>query len=890
MSTTSLGEESTPFPPNFLDDLESLDSDEGLTDWINGVLRSDDDTNLDLNALDKLVSRATALLDISSEDLSSTLERLIDDISRSASRLSYDLQFMRDGAVNLQTTLTALNLMTNSSRFNDSTDALKSLHQLDIIKSHMEAARDVLQEAESWSTLESEVTSLLVEQTYEKAAERLSEANKSLTLFQKTPDFEQRRALITSLQNQLEASLSSSLVAAINSQDISLCRTHYTIFHDIQRDAEFRSYYYGSRRSALMSMWQDASLIEDGVSPSDMQSFSTFLPKFFSSFLSTLAAERPSISAIFPDPRATLATFITSTVQDLQPSFADRLSAASHHGGTAALLDIIASFQATEEFAVAAEKIIESIQDPAAPSDGGSADHLATSKSHSKRHSRRLSLSLSSRMSGQSASAYTSSGIGSDWDQPLFEPFLEYQMDYGTMETRLLAKEFAVLHPDSEIASWDGGRGLRDGSVDAFRLADEALGRVQAFTHGYGLPGFIKALDQFFESFLEKSRKRLSDTPLPAGSISSSVSTSDDLADLDYTLEDWRAIRMRIDLLEAVRGVLNRLILFETRTHSTVYQSSKNLRSVHGLSTPIVAPGTARGEMQLLASSTLNSVELQDLLKRYETPSPYASQEGGVSLSHPALHPESLLTRSHNVISTFTVSVQKSLQDAILSPLRKHLSHYASSPLWTVSNEAREKQATSATSDIHIPLFSLSPSDIMQHVAEGLLNLPRLFEVYAVDDVFSFSMETLPFLDRELFDALLEQTKESQVMSRRQSSISVRSPASLASTAHTPEAVTSIWLSSLGHSILSHLTSVVLPGISSLTSAGSAQLAADLDYLSNIVGALNVHSEELKKWRIYVSLDDSLSSSALTQADVDSDDAVFRQVARVRGWRHDDIR
>jgi conserved oligomeric Golgi complex subunit 7 len=71
----------------------------------------------------------------------------------------------------------------------------------------MELARDVLREAESWSTLESEVSSLLSEQSYEKAAEKLSEANKSIVVFQNTP-CGARRTLMISLQNQLEASLS----------------------------------------------------------------------------------------------------------------------------------------------------------------------------------------------------------------------------------------------------------------------------------------------------------------------------------------------------------------------------------------------------------------------------------------------------------------------------------------------------------------------------------------------------------------------------------------------------------------------------------------------------------------------------------------------------------
>ena len=126
---------------------------------------------------------------------------------------------MRDGALSVQVSLN--NLTTRSSSFSPQSSAIDRLHSLDTIKKNMELARDVLREAESWSTLESEVSPLLSEQSYEKAAEKLSEANKSMVIFQNTPEYEARRTLMISIQNQLEESLSSALIAAINSASVA---------------------------------------------------------------------------------------------------------------------------------------------------------------------------------------------------------------------------------------------------------------------------------------------------------------------------------------------------------------------------------------------------------------------------------------------------------------------------------------------------------------------------------------------------------------------------------------------------------------------------------------------------------------------------------------------
>jgi hypothetical protein len=168
----------------------------------------------------------------------------------------------------------------------------------------------------------------------------------------------------------------------------------------------------------------------------------------------------------------------------------------------------------------------------------------------------------------------------------------------------------------------------------------------------------------------------------------------------------------------------------------------------------------------------------------------------------------------------------------------------------------------------------------MQHAAEGLLNLPRLFEVYADDDVFAFSIETLPHIDLALVESLVEPpaTESSPMHMRRTSTTRIQvSPPVL-----TPEAIASIWLSSLGLCLLKRLTQHILPSIRTLTTAGAAQLASDLGYLGNIVSALSVESKELSRWIEVVSMNDETGKAMVL--DADGADAIFNSVARMRGW------
>lgn len=232
------------------------------------------------------------------------------------------------------------------------TNVLVKLRSLDTIKNHMHAAREVLQEAESWSTLESEVTALLSEQAYEKAAERLSEANKSMAVFENTPEYESRRTLMVNLQNQLEASLSSALVSAINTQDVAVLKHFYSIFSNIERESEFRSYYYGSRRAPLVELWNKATLSDCGDPSSEAagnaEKLVEFLSIFYAQFLLVLNQERVSIGAVFPDPASTLSSFIASVLSSLQPTSSQRLADLVTFYGTNALLELIFALRKTE--------------------------------------------------------------------------------------------------------------------------------------------------------------------------------------------------------------------------------------------------------------------------------------------------------------------------------------------------------------------------------------------------------------------------------------------------------------------------------------------------------------------------------------------------------------
>ena len=912
---------------------KSLEDAPDVASWLNCILdegtsvsaaEGTSTTPIDLTALDRRVSSILSSVEIVADETSSQLERVIDEISRGAPRLAYDLHFMKDNAISLQTSLRRLQRASASAESPETKAALEQLHHLDNIRRGMEAARDVLREAESWSSLESEVLSLLSEQNYEKAAETLSEAAKSMVVFQNTPEYESRRSLMVSLQNQLEASLSSALVAAINSQEVAVCKNYFSIFKNIQREAEFRNYYYGSRRGPLITTWQKARLpdaeTEASQDSASLQTFSAFLPSFFASLLTLLEAERSSIPSIFPDPPATLSSLISSILSSLQPTFSQRLSSVASIHGPYTLTEVISCYTATIEFANSTERITEKISYTTVPHFlQANSEESTTSDTTSKLSRRRSRLSISRRMSRASISlshppnSYYTLG-DQEWQQELFEPFLDYQVDYGSLEHKFLVERLEQITGSENTAPGrlrDGSRWLREKSVDAFSTADESLSRCMTFTHGYGFAGLVQALDLVFASILQSSNEHISTDNRLLSTDSLALSAGDDLSDMDYSTQDWSRIQMYLRFLGAAHGFNDRLGVFESKMRGALIQLSENIRTTQSDAFSPAKPlsGTPKGALQILAQSTLNSVELQNLLKLVESDS--QQHLLGVALSPRFPHtissqPLNILTGTHGAVSDFARSCQVSLQKTILSPLHKHLSSYAALPVWSSSKPVPSKLpgGTGALTEVQVPVFSISPSDTVQRVAEGLLNLPRLFEVYADDDALAFSIETLPFIDEDLLKSIAEQPHPEGSHhslsapstpgihhSRRSPSIALKTPpATLVIPVHaapavlSPEAVSAAWLSSLALSLLTHLTGSVLPKIKTLTSTGAAQLSSDLGYLSNVVQALNVRSADLEKWKDLSDLSDEDGKKQTKDKEATSGDQTFSAVAKMRGW------
>jgi len=946
--------------------IASLDDADDVSGWINGIL--DDGLEDDaLGTLDGRVAQLVSTVQVASHDTSAQLEQTIEQVSRAVPRLTYDLQFMRDSALSLHASLHSVQTQSTPASVDASTaSALDRLAQLHKVKGRMEAVRDVLREAESWSTLESEVVALLQESAYDRAAERLAEARRSMSVFQSSassPEHETRRALIVSLQNQLEAALSAALVSAVTAGDVAACRRFYAIFNNIERASEFRNYYNGARRSQLVETWaaarlQDCDPEDPTLASSSVQKLSEFLLRWLNDFAQLVNAECASVAQIFPDPQLSLSNLIQSVFDSLSPSLSQRLSSAvDYHGAKNAILELINSYRAAEEFARGTERAMEKLQFASAltisPSSGtGLSAAEEVQAKRTSRHSKRLSMSMRGGV-GKSISIPTSgiqqiNAAATQWAPSLFEPFMPFQGDYPALEGRYLA----VTLPTGASTSLSGtigstsasdergdaaARRLRTRLIDFFNSSDDALARCLSLTHGLAFPGLLQTLDGQFKTFLQSQLKVCLDSKAGSHTTPLSGSGSEEFAlQLDYTDADLRAFQMTLHLLETAQDADSRLATLEGRLRIALVGVAVAVRTPQAHSTTPhghhLSPSqqlqsqqaVPSASIQMLVSSTLNSAELHALLDSVVDPPPNVppataglqapstaglvppstAPPGTTTFSAtptspsfgrkalPTMHsttpskpPPVLLPGARTALATFTRDTQSFLQRTILAPLITLLSSYSTQEFGASSSTAG---SSGGISGINLPSFGLSPTKVMQRLADGVLSLPQLFEVYAADDALGYSLATLPHGPATLRTAAAPTDLSSPI-----------APAQ----PEDEDDPTSEWLASIVRHLIAHLTHTSLPAISKLTTQGAKQLAYDLEYLGTVVRTFGVEVTppsamdngiasnggagsfiggelDLGLWKEVLEMDEK----ALRGEEGLQVEHIAKQVRRMRGW------
>ncbi|KAI8807162.1 oligomeric Golgi complex subunit 7 [Cladochytrium replicatum] len=516
------------------------------------------------SAFDQQTSSLLVQLQFLNQDISQKLDNHVQEAQRSMPRVLHDLHVLGSALASLDAELDAIRAESDAPARSSTHTAFAALEKLDHVRARMESTRNSLREAESWSSLASEMEALFASKAYDAAATKLAEAERSLVLLQQTTDYDDKKALLHSLQDQLDTALKPQAVRVLSEYDASGARPCLDLFELIHRRSKFLDIYFSIRTSPLLRLWTQ---YDEDVAAGRAGDLPTWIEGFYGEVSLLVTKELAWTPAVFRgDARAVVQSLVQKLFSTVDPPMSSRLSAAAANP-LESLQVLISAYQATLSFGSQLENTLAS------------------------------SPSMAVASSPQTSS--------SEWLYILYEPFVPFQQDYAHYEKQSLLVQLQTLTPVSLSDPIDLTGSLAEEFPWVFSAAEGAIARCNNFTFGLASPGLLSTLSDFFlevhsryTNAIVTLRQLLNLEEIGHEQSYDDHSLSADLA--------WTNFQPALKFLAIAAAMFQRLESFESRLSAQL------------LSNPISSPQST--PQSLLHLSALNSYAYRTLLS--STPNP----------------------------------------------------------------------------------------------------------------------------------------------------------------------------------------------------------------------------------------------------------------------------
>ncbi|KAI9309100.1 Golgi complex component 7-domain-containing protein [Cunninghamella echinulata] len=299
----------------------------------------------------------------------------------------------------------------------------------------------------------------------------------------------------------------------------------------------------------------------------------------------------------------------------------------------------------------------------------------------------------------------------------------------------------------------------------------------------------------------------------------------------------------------------------------------------------------SEASMALLRTSTLNSHELQTLMSQVST----VTEEGKSDVISKALNGSNECIRT--MTESFQLFVHETVHQSIAEPLNKIL---VLTDLWTATiddddddnGSGEGKKIHDATIDIATPKLSLSPNEYITQVGERLLMLPQQLEVYASDSGLAFQKETVPLMNDNAYDNDFiingnegdDRDQENEAAANDEEEVEEEGDEN--SNGLSNEKVIRLWTTSVARGTMKTFLNKILD-IRNLSKSGGRQLRTDIEYLVNVLSALDVQPlPDLIRVYTLLGVDEQgiiKDLMALRSGSTKEDNEILKKVAKIRG-------
>eukprot|EP00090_Calanus_glacialis_P007990 TRINITY_DN16360_c0_g1_i1.p1 TRINITY_DN16360_c0_g1~~TRINITY_DN16360_c0_g1_i1.p1 ORF type:complete len:756 (-),score=324.33 TRINITY_DN16360_c0_g1_i1:133-2346(-) len=299
-------------------------------DWINKALKSSDPTQNKEAAASSLVMKLQlmiAKLNSALEDQCAAVVQSVPRVIREAGQLEQEAGLLRDKLVAVRAEMESVECETREN--------MSTLVRMDTVKERLGATTRALQEADNWTSLDTQVEDAFDNDDLDTVADRLAGMQASLRLLHHVADYQERVAHLEQHRNRLEATLSPLLVTAFTSKDTEAALRLVNMFRTMERGKQLSKYYHKCVRAGLLQRW--AEIVMDG----EGDGAGEWLDVFYGELGSKLVEQQAWAELVFPDESSSklMCELVTDVLGSMEPSQAFCMEAAVKlSGDTLALL------------------------------------------------------------------------------------------------------------------------------------------------------------------------------------------------------------------------------------------------------------------------------------------------------------------------------------------------------------------------------------------------------------------------------------------------------------------------------------------------------------------------------------------------------------------------
>eukprot|EP00850_Spirogloea_muscicola_P009387 SM000052S17779 [mRNA] locus=s52:718780:723671:+ [translate_table: standard] len=769
-------------------------------------------------------SAAGVVLPGASEDIASSLEELSGSALLRIPRAVRDTNRVRDDAHGLRGTVGGIlqrleqvsdgNLTWPSGGQNapgtegSSAQSVAALARVDTIKQRMEAAHDTLQDAAGLTKLSAEVEEVFASGDLPRVAETLASMRRCLAVVQEVPEFADMKRQLAVLEDRLEQMVQPRLSEALAQKKADTTQSLRDILMAIGRYDSLEQQYTRARVKPLKRLWEEvdqpapssAPEVEDDGRKPPLQ-FVHFLPHFYDEVLLSIEQEIKWCQVAFPNEHQRLVPkLVVELMAIISASFTAHVDVASQEAVNRELAPTSGEEQAQKH----------GISGPS--SRLGALIGMHTMTNAFSRNTQHL-LATSAGAGPAELAAVV---------RAIYSPFELHKQRYGELErAQLLAEIGALGLRNAAMPRGPGARGAEFAEVvrgmeaslpDVMVALEAAVERCLSLTGGSEAEALLRALDEIMLQYLAQVLEILRSLRLlcglgKGGAAKNGGNAEEGAAGHKEQMpeeEEWALVQGALQLLGVADMLGGRAAVFEASLKATLGRLSLRLvlpvtsgaRPEHA----VIAADPHRTAAATVDASVLRLVDMSEKARRLASLLEQSAD--------PRFH---ALPRTAQRLQALQESVSDLVYDVLMSKIRLHLTDLWKLPTWTAEEEDNA---------FELPSFSAYRLPYVTAIGEYLLTLPQQLE--PLTSTSEGGQGEGEAEDGQGFFATEWMFKVGPVTSCGVPAVIV-----LTRPRHVAEGATALYIEQLR-------------AIAALSERGARQLAADIEYLCNVLAALSM--------------------------------------------------